>query len=122
SPVERRPVGTGELVVSLGERFERSRRVPRERREHARLGGREPAAVEPTGVAEDDRSFGSGEGDRPPLDTLGELVLRRAVVDRRPPRPERVELTPPRAARHLLKRAGLLVDADAIDESLPDWT
>src|SRR5437867_1621155 len=108
--------GLIEDVIPLGQRLQRRGRVPRQRCKDAGTSRRESAAVEPRGVAEDDRPLRCGERDRPPVDALGELVVRRVVLAERSPRPELVELTARRAARDVLERPGVLVDVHEVDE------
>src|SRR5262249_44964551 len=117
---QRRTVGTGELVVSLGERAQRRGGVPRERREHTRLARRETAAMEARGVAEDERPLPRCERDSAIVDALCKLVLRRIVVPERAPRPEGVELAARCASRHVFEGPGLLVDVDEVDERLEE--
>src|SRR4051794_41223046 len=76
--------------------------------------------MEPGGVAEDQRALRRDEADRPAVDALRQLVLRRVVLAERPPGPELVELAARGAARHVLERAGLLVDVDEVEERLQE--
>src|SRR5262249_43552439 len=74
-------------VVPFGQRLQRSRRVPGERREGAWLPGREAAAMEAGRVAEDDRPLRRSEGHGPAVGAIGELVLGRVVLAEWAPRP-----------------------------------
>src|SRR5207247_107296 len=108
---ERGAVRLLEQVVPLRQRLQRRRRVPRERRQHARLRGREASAMEPARVAEDDGALRRGEADGAPVDPLRELVLRRIVLPERTPRPQAVALAARCAARDGLAPPALLLEA-----------
>jgi hypothetical protein len=84
-----------EPVAAVGQRRERGRRRVRGRCEHARLAGREAAAVEARRVAEKECPSGPGERlNRLVGDALLELVLRWVVLAERPPGPGVAVATP----------------------------
>src|SRR5438034_7267760 len=74
--------------------------------------------MESARVAEDERALGRCKCDRPAIDAVGELVLRRIVVAERAPGPERVQLSARRTPRHVFEGPGLLVDVDEVEERL----